>query len=151
MIYIVYINTILLLAVLAILLWRGNRMAPRVLMENGIIKKGTDIAALQAAARKHGYFNLGDIDCAVQETDGSISLLPKPMHRRLTPKDFNFAPEREGLCVPIAKNGKLLEENIRRCGVGKEELLRIMERRGRTLQEIRFATMNEAGRIDVFE
>lgn len=144
-----YINFALLIGIIALLLIKRKR-APRVLMENGEIKSGADIEALKAAARKRGYFNLADIDCAVLEADGEISVLPNPLKRPLNPKDFNFAPVREGLCLTVAENGVLLEENVKKAGVSEKELLNIIEKDGRTLAEVRFATINEAGRVDVF-
>ncbi len=130
---------------------------PIVIIEKGTINKaalkkaGLELDELSAAAREAGYFNLADLDYAIMETNGTISFLPAPLQRPLNPKDFNFAPEREGLCVTLVSDGRLLTDNLSKAGVSAEEIMNILEKNGRKTEDILLATINEAGRIDVFE
>lgn len=55
------------------------------------------------------------------------------------------------MCITVAENGELNEENINKAGVSAEEVMNIIGRNGRRLADIRLATINEAGRIDVFD
>lgn len=106
---------------------------------------------LMAAARSDGYFNLADIDCAIMETSGKISFLPMPMKRPLNAKDFNFAPIREGLCYTVISDGRIIGENLRKAEFTENKLLSFLEERGYEVENILIATINEAGRVDVFE
>lgn len=134
-----------------------KRSAPLVLIDKGKLREDALLEAplsveeLSAAARLAGYFNLADIDYAILEVGGEVSFLPAPLKRPLCPKDFNFAPVREGLCTTIVIDGELQKENVAKTGVSEREIMDILRGRGRALEEILFATMNEAGRIDVFE
>lgn len=131
--------------------------SPVVLIDKGKIdtqalsdcKKTID--DLTAAARLAGYFNLADVDYSILEANGELSFLPKPMKRSLTPKDFNFAPVRQGLCKTVVLDGRLVRENIKKSGVTEYELLALLEQRGRRVEDILFATIDESGRVDVFE
>ncbi len=149
------INLALLLAVLA--QTRTKRAKKTVLMRDGEIisgaleKAGLSIEELFSAAREKGIFNLGDIDTAVLEESGKISFLMKPMNRQLTPKDFNFAPVRDGIPAVIVKNGRFLEEELEKTEIGKKEVMTVLLSRGRRLENILLATVTESGRIDVFE
>ena len=101
-------------------------------------------------AREAGYYNLGDIDTAILETSGKISFLPMPMKRQLNPKDFNFAPIREGICKTVIENGKINERNLNKSGITKQALFELLEQRGESPENILLATVNEAGRVDFF-
>ncbi|MBQ9531237.1 MAG: DUF421 domain-containing protein [Eubacterium sp.] len=105
---------------------------------------------LMSAARLSGYFNIGDIDTAILEKNGEISFLPKAMRRRLYPKDFNFAPLREGICRIIISQGRINYENLALSGIDETELKKLLEQRGNALDDIFLATANEAGRVDFF-
>lgn len=92
---------------------------PIVLIEKGKINKESlkkariEIDDLLTSARGNGYFNIGDIDYAIMETTGKISFLPVALKRQLTPQDFNFAPEREGLYVNVIIDGKIMDEDLK--------------------------------------
>lgn len=122
-----------------------------VIDENAMAKADVKLEELFSKARLAGYFNLGDVDTAILETNGEISFLPKPMSRCLNPKDFNFAPVRDGVPTVIVKNGELVEENIGNVPIDRDELMTILSARGRLLENILLATITESGRVDVFE
>ncbi len=149
------INIILLLALLA--QTRTRRAKRTVLMNGGRIYEDalssaqTGIEELISQAREKGIFNIGDIDTAVLEENGKISFLLKPLSRQLTPRDFNFAPVRDGIPTVIVKNGEIIEENLAGAEIKREEIMTVLLSRGRRLENILLATVTESGRIDVFE
>lgn len=80
-----------------------------------------------ASARVSGYFNLTDVDSAIMEITGSISFMPTPQKRPLNPKDFNFAPIREGLSYDVICDGKFVEKEIEKCPVDKNEIKKYLQ------------------------
>ena len=154
----VIIQSVVIVALVVMLSVRQRRKieAPLILLSNSRIdekaleKSGESIDSFMSKARLAGYFNLGDIDTAVMETNGEISFLPKPMKLPLNPKDFNFAPVREGLCKTIISDGRIIEKNLSASGISEEALLELLEKRGNRAQDILLATVNEAGRVDFF-
>ena len=147
------------LVTIAILLQKRDKkrlQKPIILMENSKINtsamNGAEISfeELMSRARLSGYFNLGDIDTAVLETNGEVSFLLKHSKRRLNPCDFNFSPVREGMSRIIISDGIINEKNLRLSGIRKEELFKLIEQRGSTLADILFATANEDGRVDFY-
>lgn len=149
------VNIILLLALLA--QTRKKRFKKTVIMREGEFTEGAleraqiSIEELFSQARENGCFNLGDVDTAVLEESGKISFLLKPTCRRLTPKDFNFAPVRDGIPRVIVKNGEIIEEELEKAEIKREEIMTVLLSRGRRLENILLATVTESGRIDVFE
>ena len=118
--------------------------------ESALKKAKMNLDELMSAARVAGFFNLGDIDTAILEPCGKISFLPMPMKRALNPKDFNFAPIREGVCRVIISNGNIIKENLQRSGISERAIEELLEQRGSSLGDILLATANDAGRVDFF-
>ena len=153
-----YLLLLIVVIVLQIVLLFGKRRikSPVILMREGRLSdenmKSCSVTAddIMAAARKAGYFSLGDIDTAVLETDGEISLLPTPQKRRLTPKDFNFAPLREGISAIVCENGEVNHENLKKIGFTEQKLTAFLTERGYTLSDARLIVVSESGRVCVF-
>lgn len=130
---------------------------PIVLMKNGeILKKSLKKAKIQindliTAARVAGYFSLSEIDTAIMETTGSISFLPKPLSRPLNPKDFNFAPKRNGISIPLIIDGVVVTENLPKANTTQSKLNTILSQRGVKAEEILLATMDETGTVEIFK
>lgn len=130
---------------------------PYIIIDKGSIDKKAlkkarlDLDNLLSIARIKGYFDISDIDYAIMETSGEISFLPKPLQRELNPKDFNFAPERHGICYNVILDGELINENLNKSGVSNNELMSIIGDRALLIEDILLATIDESGKVSIFE
>lgn len=121
---------------------------PIIIIERGkISKKGmrkarVELDDLLTSARVNGYFNLSDIDYAIMETTGKISFQPVAQKRQLNPKDFNFAPEREGLYINVIMDGHIIDDNLSVAGVTKRELDNMLKAKGDKLENIFLGTID---------
>ncbi len=121
---------------------------PIIIIERGkISKKGmrkarVELDDLLTSARVNGYFNLSDIDYAIMETTGKISFQPVAQKRQLNPKDFNFAPEREGLYINVIMDGHIIDGNLSVAGVTKKELDNMLKAKGDKLENIFLGTID---------
>lgn len=121
---------------------------PIIIIERGkISKEGMKKARIElddllTSARVNGYFNISDIDYAIMETTGKISFQPVAQKRELNPKDFNFAPEREGLYINVIMDGHIIDDNLSVAGVTKKELENMLKAKGDKLENIYLATID---------
>lgn len=121
---------------------------PIIIIERGKISKEgmrkarIEIDDLLTSARVNGYFNLSDIDYAIMETTGKISFQPVAQKRELNPKDFNFAPEREGLYINVIMDGYVIEDNLSVAGITKKELENMLKAKGDKLENIFLGTVD---------
>ena len=128
---------------------------PIIIMQKGkIIKKNMkkaklDIDDLIASARAGGYFSLADIDCAIMEITGNISFMPTPLKRPLNPKDFNFAPMREGLSYDVILDGQFAEKEIDKSPIDKSELKKMIAGREIKISEIAPASIDENKQLTI--
>lgn len=84
------------------------------IIEENIAKMHYNFAEVLAALRYEGIYNLNDVEFAVLEVDGSISVLKKPQKNPVTPQDMNLPTHYQGLPYIIIKEGKVLTENLRK-------------------------------------
>lgn len=130
---------------------------PIILIDNGKIIKDNlkkariEINDLLTSARSNGYFNLSDIDYAIMETTGKISFLPVALKRQLNPKDFNFAPEKEGLYINVIIDGHIMEKDLENANFSREELERQLRNKGKRPEDILLATVDIKKQLTLYE
>ena len=96
---------------------------PTIVMDNGKLyrenmkKAKLELSEFMVLCRQEGYFNLNDIQTAVFEYNGRITILPKSEIRPLTPEDMNITPEKAEICTEIIMDGRILHENLKRLGL----------------------------------
>ena len=98
----------------AILIYRG-RIDEKVLRKESIT-----INELQERLRVDNIFNLGDVEYAILETNGELTVIQKPEKRALTPQDLNISPDYEGIPYDLVVEGKVMHENLKT--IGKDEI-----------------------------
>ena len=94
----------------SILIYRGK------IDEKALKKERFTINELQERLRGNNVFNIGDVEYAILETSGQISVIQKPDKRTTIPKDFNIIPEYEGIPYDLVVDGKIMEKNLKAIG-----------------------------------
>ncbi|WP_062447717.1 YetF domain-containing protein [Thalassobacillus devorans] len=86
-------------------------------------KNKLDINQLQHLLRSKDVFSLREVEYAVLETDGSISVLKKTMDQNPTRSDLNLAPEPTPLPMAFISDGEVLWDNLKEAGFDKKWLM----------------------------
>ena len=95
---------------------------PRILVNKGKIdedalkKEFITINELQERLREKDVFNLGEVEYAILETSGQISIVLKPEKRNVKAEDFNINAEYEGIAYDLVIDGKIMDDNLRKIG-----------------------------------
>lgn len=95
---------------------------PRILIYRGKIdekalkKERFTLNELQERLRGVNIINIGDVEYAILETSGQITVIQKPDRRTTTPKDFDMMPEYEGLPYDLVIDGKIMYNNLKTLG-----------------------------------
>jgi uncharacterized membrane protein YcaP (DUF421 family) len=94
----------------AILIFRGK-------VDEKVLKKERfTINELEERLRTNNIFNIGDVEYAVLETSGQVTVIPKPNKRATTPEDFNIEPKYEGIPYDLVVDGKVMYKNLEKLG-----------------------------------
>ena len=99
-----------------ILIYRGK------IDEEKMKKERLTLNELEEKLRSNNVMNLGDVEYAVLETSGDISVIQKPNKRNTTPEDFNIMPDYEGIPYNLVIDGKVMNDNLKRIGKNYEWL-----------------------------
>lgn len=96
---------------------------PTIIMDNGKLyrnnmkKAKLELSEFMVMCRQAGYFNINDIQTAVFEYNGRLTILPKSTKRPLTPEDMNKTPEKEEINTEVIMDGRIMHENLKRLGL----------------------------------
>lgn len=90
-----------------ILIYRGK------INESALKKERFTINELEERLRGDNVVNLGDVEYAILETNGQITVIPKPEKRNVTPQDFNINVEYEGIPYDLVIDGKIMNDNLK--------------------------------------
>jgi uncharacterized membrane protein YcaP (DUF421 family) len=72
--------------------------------------------------RVRGYYNLADVEMAILESDGELSVLPKDEKRPLTPADLGVKVVDGGPVYTVVVDGQIDYEALRDAGINEEQL-----------------------------
>ncbi len=93
-----------------------------VLMDNGTIFKNNlrqaklELSEFLTMCREQGYFSLGDIETAVFEKSGKLSVIPKEDRRPVNPADLGLKPVQRRQAAALISDGKVLKNNLNAAG-----------------------------------
>lgn len=76
------------------------------------------------------YFDLSNIQTAVFEYNGILTILPVSGQRPATPNDMSLSPRQELLFTELIMDGRILEGNLKRMGLDRTWLNRQLGERG---------------------
>lgn len=122
------------------------------LLEQNMKKVKYDVNDLLEQCRTNGYFDLSEIEYALMEANGTLSILPFETERPLKVKDMKIKPKKEGLCANVIIDGKVMPNNLKNCNKDETWLKKELKIKGYTdLQQILLATVDVNEKLQVYE
>lgn len=110
-----------------------------------------DIQEFLIQCRNSGYFDLNNIQTAVLEPNGKVSILPKTDSRPVTPQDMKLTPSQETLTANVVVDGQILADNLRQCGKDEEWLQKQLSAKGiSSAKDVFLATCDSQGKCTVY-
>ena len=120
------------------------------LMDNVLKKMHYRVSAILELLRNQGIFDPAQVDFAIIEPNGQLSVLLKPEHLPLTPKDMKIQVSPSGISTELVYDGILIEENLTQLNKDKAWLLKELKKQGiHDISEVFLATLNPAGSLYV--
>ena len=95
---------------------------PSILMDDGKLYRKNlkhaklDLSEFMLLCRERGYFNLDEIQTAVFEPNGKLSILPNPAYRPATPSDLKIIAKASHISTELIMDGRIMGENLKRLG-----------------------------------
>ena len=108
-----------------IIIEKGN-ILPDVMKELNM-----NIDDIMEALRGGGYFNPSEVEYAILETNGSMTVMPKSQSRPVSPEDLGMQLPPAAIPVTVIMEGEFMGENVAKLdGITKERVLTFLDRMG---------------------
>lgn len=127
---------------------------PSILISNGKIqekelrKEMYTLNDLLEQLRINNIPNIADVEFAILETNGQLSVIPKSQKRPVIAEDLNIPTNYEGLPIDLIVDGAKNEENLIKFNLSHEWLKEQFNKLGvDNLKEVLFASLDSQGKI----
>ncbi|TCP54413.1 uncharacterized membrane protein YcaP (DUF421 family) [Tumebacillus sp. BK434] len=133
---------------------------PTLLIANGKIRDDEmrrtrySISDLMTQLREKDVASVSDVEFAILETSGKLSVFPKAEKRPLTPEDIGLSVPRTGLPMPLIVDGNVMDENLERIGKTRFWLKNELQKAGyHELRRVFYCSIDNQGAlfVDTFE
>ena len=126
---------------------------PRLLIYRGKIdeealkKERFTINELEERLRGNNIVNIGDVEYAILETSGQVTIIQKPNKRNSIPEDFGMMPEYEGISYDLVTDGKVMDKNLKILNKSYEWLKREVNKFNIEPEDALIVTLDGKGQI----
>ena len=126
---------------------------PSVIIKDGVpsqkeMKKiRCTIDDLMEELRLAGVRDIADVDTAIMETNGKLSVFLKTGLEPATPVDLSVVSEKKFLPIALIIDGDLIKKNLAVAGIGIDEINNIIKSENSEMNRIFFMYKNSTGGI----
>ena len=131
---------------------------PSILISSGVIDQDEmkqnrfTLDELYEELRNQGVLAVSLVKYAVLETDGKLNLVMFPAERPVTASQMQIKVNDTGYPMIIVNNGRLIGENLKKCGKDRKWLDKELERRKvKRVNDVYLMTLNAADQIYFLE
>jgi uncharacterized membrane protein YcaP (DUF421 family) len=132
--------------------------APSIVIANGKIvekelrKLRYNVSDLIGQLREKDVANIADVEYAVLETSGELSVVLKSSKRPVTPEDLGLPTKYEGLPVPLIFDGHIHYNNLRSLRLDQAWLLAEVRKQGlERIEDVLYASLDTDGNLYISE
>ncbi len=129
---------------------------PSILIDRGEIKEDAlrkncyNLTDLLEELRIKNILNIADVEFAILENNGELSVFPKAHKRPTTPEDFNMTPQYEGPPLTLIMDGKLFKNNLQEGHKDIHWLKRELKKHKiKDIEDVFLASLDSAGELYV--
>lgn len=131
---------------------------PTIIMDSGKLyrknmkKAKLELSEFMVMCRQAGYFNISDIQTAVFEYNGKLSVLPVSDKRPINLSDMKITPPCQSIDTEVIMDGRILDDNLKRKGLDKTWLENKLKEQGyHNAKEIFLGICSNDNRLLLFE
>jgi len=127
---------------------------PNILIENGKINEANlrkemyTLNDLLEQLRIKGTSNIQDIEYAILETNGQLSIIPKSQKRPVTPEDLKIQTDYEGIPLDLVIDGVINYSNLEKAKLDENWLLTQLNNHDiKDTKEALFVSLDSSGKL----
>lgn len=122
------------------------------ILEQNLKKVKFDTNDLLEECRSKGYFDISEIEYAVMESKGTLSILPKGEYKPVNIKDMNLKPKKQGLVSNVIIDSKIMKNNLENMNKDENWLEQKLKEKGyKNKENILLATLDINEKLTIYE
>lgn len=123
------------------------------ILEDNLKKEHYSIENLLNQLRKKEIFRVADVEFAVLETDGDLSVLLKKDKQPVTVEDLNLPLGNEKEPQTVIMDGEIVDESLKNSGLNRQWLKTELEKKGVAIENVFLGQVDALGQltIDVYD
>ena len=110
-------------------------------------KNKIDINELRHLLRMKDVFSIQEVEYAILETNGQVTVIQKPEKKNVTMEDLNLKPKYEGITYDLVLDGKVMYENLKKINKDYEWLKNQVNRFKIKPEQALIVTIDGKGKI----
>ncbi|KAA9012534.1 DUF421 domain-containing protein [Niallia endozanthoxylica] len=114
-----------------------------VILEDNLEKSRLSVAQLLSILRSKGYPQIADVDYAMLEPIGEVSIIPKAENTPVTVQHMEISIDDEGLPISVIIDGKIQYRNLALLGKSKEWVMDYLDKNNVAVKDIIYGYVNE--------
>lgn len=120
------------------------------ILEHNMAKSGYNMENLMMQLRERDAFDITEVEFAIAETDGYLTVLKKSQNRPVTPADLGIDTKYEGIPSEIIVDGQVIYQNLKQNHLDEAWLIARLKSLGyNSPQEITYASLDSEGNLYV--
>lgn len=124
------------------------------ILENNLRKMMMDMDELLMILRMQGVFDYTQLELALVEPSGALSIIKKPAYEQPTRKDLQVKASSDGLAIEVIVDGQVIYQNLQQMNLSARWLMAELEKRQITnFRQVALATVNKNHqlKVDLFD
>lgn len=118
------------------------------IMESNMRKLRITLDTLNQELRGKNIFNIQDVQYAVLELNGSISVLPKPENQPVTRKDLHLKNQsKQVFPIELIMDGDIIDANLKQNNITTEWLHSQIKKKRLSIENVNYAVISSNGKI----
>lgn len=118
------------------------------IMEDALRKMKYRASDIMELLRNKSVFDINQVDFAILEPNGQISVLKKSEYETITAKDMDIVKPPQGISTELIYDGIIFEQNLKQLNKNKNWLMEQLEKQGiKSPSEVFLATLNSSGSL----
>jgi len=126
---------------------------PVILIDNGKIlqenlrRTRVTLDELMSHLRQKDVLDVAQVQFAILETDGNLSVFPYPENQPASAADAGILPQKQNMPITIVEDGYVSKANLEKAGKDERWLRRVLREKGTSQQDTFLLTVDAADHI----
>ena len=106
---------------------------------------------LLESLRQKDVFDISDVQYAIAETDGSLSVLLMPEKRAASVGDVGAKPDNKTLPRTLISDGRLIKTQVQKSNMSEEKIERLLKKKKIGRKDVLLLTADDNGNINIIK